>query len=260
MAIQLRVWPCFLLTAVLLAAAILSWSQGSGDSDSKTSVTTDFRGLSDQRAQLEVQIHQTQHQADKLSGELAEIAKAAGAIEGFEGQMADPAVKDKTVAASNLQGWKDTLHRYRDGDIVQKDLDAATQELSSQQKDLTKVEQQIAAALDIEKPKQQFKTELSIAFSILIGFVILGFYAIAANDRKVRATIFSGDAGLQFITLFALVIAIVLFGITDILQARELSALLGGISGYILGRSSTRTAVPLADAPEADSAPDKEPA
>jgi hypothetical protein len=30
-----------------------------------------------------------------------------------------------------------------------------------------------------------------------------------------------------------------LFGITEILQAKELSALLGGISGYILGRVTT---------------------
>jgi hypothetical protein len=43
---------------------------------------------------------------------------------------------------------------------------------------------------------------------------------------------------LQFITLFSLIIAIILFGLTDVLQGRELAALPGGISGYILGRSA----------------------
>lgn len=38
-------------------------------------------------------------------------------------------------------------------------------------------------------------------------------------------------------------IAIILFGITDILGGKELSALLGGISGYILGRVSENRAV-----------------
>jgi hypothetical protein len=41
---------------------------------------------------------------------------------------------------------------------------------------------------------------------------------------------------MQFITIFSLVIAIILFGITGILESKELSALLVGLSGFILGR------------------------
>ena len=56
-------------------------------------------------------------------------------------------------------------------------------------------------------------------------------------------------------TLFSLVIAIILFGITEILQAKELSALLGGISGYILGRVTTdRTSAPPAAASQKNQA------
>jgi presenilin-like A22 family membrane protease len=50
-------------------------------------------------------------------------------------------------------------------------------------------------------------------------------------DRKTGS-----QSGIQFLTLFSLVIAIILFGITDILEGKELAALLGGLSGYILGR------------------------
>jgi hypothetical protein len=71
--------------------------------------------------------------------------------------------------------------------------------------------------------------------------VIGGFYWIALRNASVGSSIFVGDSGLQFITLFSLVIAIILFGLTEVLQGRELAALLGGISGYILGRSSRGT-------------------
>src|SRR5207247_2857890 len=59
-----------------------------------------------------------------------------------------------------------------------------------------------------------------------------------------RRAIFAGQTGIQFLTLFSIVIAIILFGITGILADKELAALLGGISGYILGRSSTASAPP----------------
>lgn len=75
-----------------------------------------------------------------------------------------------------------------------------------------------------------------MVFAALVGLVIIGFFAVAFRDEKIRQTIFSGQAGIQFLSLFSLVIAIILFGITGILEGKELAALLGGISGYILGR------------------------
>jgi hypothetical protein len=49
---------------------------------------------------------------------------------------------------------------------------------------------------------------------------------------------------MQFVTLFSLVIAIVLFDVLKILDGRELAALLGGLSGYILGRGSRSERAP----------------
>jgi presenilin-like A22 family membrane protease len=69
----------------------------------------------------------------------------------------------------------------------------------------------------------------------------VGFFVVAFRDEHVRQEIFSGQAGIQFVTLFSLVIAIILFGIIDILEGKELAALLGGLSGYILGRSTSAT-------------------
>lgn len=78
----------------------------------------------------------------------------------------------------------------------------------------------------------------TIVFAVLVGGVIIGFFVIAATSKSVKEAIFTGDSGIQFVTMFSLVIAIILFGVLKILEGRELAALLGGLSGYILGRGS----------------------
>jgi hypothetical protein len=77
----------------------------------------------------------------------------------------------------------------------------------------------------------------TIAFSVLVGVVIIGFFGIAWR-HGVGAQLFLGQTGIQFVTLFSLIIAIILFGVLKILEGKELAALLGGLSGYILGRGS----------------------
>jgi hypothetical protein len=85
-----------------------------------------------------------------------------------------------------------------------------------------------------------FKLKMSIAFSALVGVVIVGFFTIAWSNDEIKKLIFSNDAGIQFVTVFSIVIAVILFGIIGVLESKELSALLGGLSGYILGRSGGR--------------------
>lgn len=97
-----------------------------------------------------------------------------------------------------------------------------------------------------------FRTWNSAIFSALVGFVIAGFFYIASSDDRVRYTIFANDSGIQFITLFSIVIAVILFGIIGVLEGKELSALLGGLSGYILGRHA---ATPAVQAPRGDGDP-----
>jgi hypothetical protein len=111
--------------------------------------------------------------------------------------------------------------------------DARLQEATDRQ---GKVESAINTLLIPQTAENRFKLWITGAFAALVAIVILGFFAMAYADEKVRQAIFSGEAGIQFLTLFSLVIAIILFGMTGILEGKELSALLGGISGYILGR------------------------
>lgn len=93
---------------------------------------------------------------------------------------------------------------------------------------------------ELVNPEQKFKLYMSGAYAALISVVIIGFFILAGIDPKIRQAIFSGEAGIQFLTLFSLVIAIILFGIIGILEGKELAALLGGLSGYILGRVSPK--------------------
>jgi hypothetical protein len=112
--------------------------------------------------------------------------------------------------------------------VKQKDLDDKKTAMQNVRKVLA----------SIYTPEQEFKRTMSITFAALIGLVIIGFFWLSYVDEKIRQAIFSGETGIQFLTLFSLVIAIILFGITSILQDKELAALLGGLSGYILGRYS----------------------
>lgn len=90
---------------------------------------------------------------------------------------------------------------------------------------------------------------MTFTFGVLVFIVIVGFYIIAWYKQGVATTIFSGAMGMQFVTLFLIVIAIILFGIMGTLEGKELAALLGGLSGYILGRADSR----VRTEPEADS-------
>jgi hypothetical protein len=102
----------------------------------------------------------------------------------------------------------------------------------------------IQRILRINKDLSLFTTIATAIFALLVGFVILGFFNIASKSESVKNAIFAGDSGIQFVTLFSVVIAIILFGILRILDGKELAALLGGLSGFILGKSTTRPPPP----------------
>lgn len=103
----------------------------------------------------------------------------------------------------------------------------------------SRIEQRTVELLLPATQRNTFKLILSAIYALIVFGLIIGFYILAYQDKDMRSTIFSQQSGIQFITLFSLVIAIILFGILEILHDKELAALLGGISGYILGRTTT---------------------
>lgn len=124
----------------------------------------------------------------------------------------------------------------RSREVLKEELTAIEQGLGSKKLQGRCIQQTINS---LYSPEQVFKRTMSIIFAGLIGLVILGFFVLSFRDETIRRAIFSGQTGIQFLTLFSIVIAIILFGITSILHDKELAALLGGLSGYILGRYSS---------------------
>ena len=141
---------------------------------------------------------------------------------------------------TDLQKRKKDLAKYQRDmarkSKIEKDIEQDRNLLKQHEEQLFNIEGQINDLLAVDVVAQNFKSQISLYFAVLVGFMILCFFGIAFYDPGVRVTIFSGQAGMQFVTLFSLIIAIILFGITGILEDKELAALLGGLSGYILGR------------------------
>lgn len=105
------------------------------------------------------------------------------------------------------------------------------------QQDIFLCEQALGTALAPEFRQQSFRIWISLTFSLLIAMLLCVFFFIMyrRSDRRLASYLLS-ETGLQFITIFVLIIAIILFGILNILQGSELAAILSGISGYILGK------------------------
>jgi predicted RND superfamily exporter protein len=170
----------------------------------------------------------------QLNGQIAS-APTAAQLEARRKERTELLAKSKPSDAdkARIAELDDTDVKSREE--LRNDVKAAEAELDSKKAQARCVQQAIN---NIYSPEQTFKKWMSITFAGLIGLVIFGFFVVSYVDESVRRAIFSGQTGMQFLTLFSIVIAIILFGITSILGDKELSALLGGLSGYILGRHS----------------------
>jgi len=226
--------------------AVLIGSGGADASEvSPDTLPKDFLGLADRRGELFAQTAQ-------LKSEIAELERKVSNTEplraDFESnqkalevlQKASPKnenerqkIEQRTYQLNKSQEGTKALLDKNESD--KKTLAEKRQLLAEKQAQAAVVQDRIAKMLS---PDQAFKLWASGIFSLLIGIVIAGFFLVSWKHEAVLEAIFSGQAGLQFLTLFSLVIAIILFGIMGILESKELSALLGGLSGYILGRGT----------------------
>jgi hypothetical protein len=119
----------------------------------------------------------------------------------------------------------------------QQEFDILKYNLKVIKMDLGSCQDQLDSTLAPEYHDQEFRKDISIGFAILLGTLLLIFVVVIVRSEKNIADYFFSDTGLQFITIFVLIIAIILFGILGILEAKELAAILAGISGYILGKT-----------------------
>lgn len=160
-------------------------------------------------------------------------------------QEAVDAVSSTVEQINNLSAREKGLGDYK------AELQASQKAYNDAGNLLDRVDERAQNLLSNDNEQNFFTMVSTISFAVMVGFVIVFFFIIAYRHETVRNAIFAGDSGIQFVTLFSLVIAIILFGVLRILEGKELAALLGGLSGYILGRgnASARQPQPAPETP-----------
>jgi small-conductance mechanosensitive channel len=234
-----------LLAVPILVVGLANAARGQDQKQAEALKKATFAGLQSQRDGLNTQIAELEkavQDLNSLAGWLRDEEKARQDYERVRPDLKiSPALKDQLKA--KLEDVQKSIGYYSYLGIakladIQPALDKRQGDLKSKKDQKDAIESEMNRRVDLEGPLQTFKTQISVYFTILVGLVILGFFAIAFIDSTLRRQIFAGQSGMQFVTLFSLVIAIILFGITGILEGKELAALLGGLSGYILGRTT----------------------
>ncbi|SFH04155.1 hypothetical protein SAMN05518865_1413 [Duganella sp. CF458] len=215
------------------------------------------RGLEDAPRELQFLKFKVENASSRIS-KLKEIDKTAGnpgkkEISAKDGLFSlnsdsdDPAVWEgrKSELETRIREIENKQQRLK---VSESELKGRRETLSIKQNELLDLEDRIGNALSTGTNQYIYRTVISLVFAVIVFSLVLKFFVIVENNEAVKQSIFSGEAGIQFITLFSIVIAVILFGILDILGANELSALLGGLSGYILGKSAPRGKLSTGDA------------
>ena len=226
----------FLLVLGIHTTAMAQTNLSSCDLITKSN---NFLALADKRAEL---LDETQDLKAEITDLEKQLPDAISVAELEEQKRLLTTLKEKATRTpleeQTMQNLENKIKLLKTDQFLNDEI-AKKRELFNKDKDLLQCIQETIPQLT--SPDQQFRVYMSLGFAFLIAIVIGGFFYLASSDEVMRRAIFSGETGIQFLTLFSLVIAIILFGIINILEGKELAALLGGLSGYILGRTTQRT-------------------
>ena len=204
----------------------------------------DFLALADKRAELLAESQQLTFDITALksaipeSPNVVELATQRKRLDDLQKKATRTALEEEA-----MQNLEVILRNLRSDKEITDDIAQKNAVLAKDKFLLQCIQGKIS---QLTSPEQKFRTDTSWVFAGLISAVIIGFFVLAFKDEVMRRAIFSGETGIQFLTLFSVVIAIILFGIINILEGKELAALLGGLPGYILGRTSQRSGAPPA--------------
>ena len=226
---------------LVIATQTTSMAQSVPDPCAEVAQYKDFLALADRRAELLAESQQLAIEINELKGisdapTAAELATQKKRLDDLQKKQTRTPLEDEA-----MQGLEIILRNLRSDKEIADDIVEKNKVLARDKVMLQCIQGKIA---QLTSPEQKFRTDTSWVFAGLISAVIIGFFVLAFKDEVMRRAIFSGETGIQFLTLFSVVIAIILFGIINILEGKELAALLGGLSGYILGRTSQKGATP----------------
>jgi hypothetical protein len=246
---------------ILILVVIFGAERGSAQTAQPTPTplpleeTNDFHPLFNERERLIEEIQRLEQVIEELAEDVRdipprqhlerELTRLKGELE--KEQKAPAPDQAKLIA---IQGYIDDTNQKLDTLKNASELQQKKNDAYSLRRRQTQVEQKIAALFDDKRDVSLFRAISTAIMGVLIAIVVGGFYVIAWYKDGIATKIFGGEMGMQFVTLFLIVIAIILFGIMGTLEGRELAALLGGLSGYILGKASVKP-----DANRSDSNP-----
>ena len=189
--------------------------------------------LESQKRMLQVQVGQTEEMLrdrvayDQVADQLDRLPKDDPATERYREEM----------AYYNRRGpWNEGNTQA----ILEERLRTQRESSKEVERKLQENERNTYIATLIERERQRFMNQVSWIFGGLVAILVIGFFWVVLRNENLSDSIFRGAAGLQMITLLSVVIAIILFGITGVLEGKELAALLGGLTGFILGRVADR--------------------
>jgi hypothetical protein len=171
-------------------------------------IPKDFLGLADLRGSLSSEIIALEHEIKDFESRTSDIEFMKLELETKKKNFKSISNKENPSEADKEFIAESQFHIFKMEQEI-KQLEASGIELGKKQlllnskKGLAKaVQERIANMLS---PEQAFKKTMSVTFAVLIAFVIIGFFFISWQDGKIRQAIFSGQAGIQFLTLFSLV-------------------------------------------------------
>lgn len=211
-----------------------------------------FSDLNKTRNDLNAEIPTLQKQIDDIGNSLLALQYTEGDIQKIKDDTAYfrsqiQKLKNSKDADSLISSYEYSINYdvnklqslYRDlndSKRLASQKDSLGKLVTDKKSKLVQTENQIAQLMIPRLSQQNFMFWSSISFVILMGILLGTFFYVVSRDTTIRQTIFGSDSGIQFITLFSIVIAIIIFGLTGILEGKELSALLGSVAGYILGK------------------------
>ena len=242
------------IKSFFLIVALIFSSLVRGQAVEGLSNPNSFEVLSNKRIELSNKIPDLQSQIsviydDDTSAVLREIFYIKFYADSYKRKInsISPADSVKSMFRDSVSIWKENVNFYNEQelglkqrlDIVRENLKlkaSLKKELSATNAELLQVEYKINQLMIPKISQQNFMLWASIFFVVLMGILLMTFYYVVRNDVNVRLAIFGSDSGIQFIALFSIIIAIIIFGLTGVLEGKELSALLGSVAGYILGK------------------------
>lgn len=160
----------------------------------------------------------------------------------------DPSTKTTVVPLESIPDFVSILDNNYFPTIQQAILNTISAESSRLEARFTQLQSKLKAMQQrqsqlqdsIEEGQSQIDKKIIQWGLPAFGLVLLAIFAIPKlyRDKELQAEIFSSGIVLDMFTVFLLTITILLLGLGRKLTENVLGTLLGGIAGYVLGRST----------------------